>query len=129
MQDWCIAIDRPSPMSSKGDLCPTVCGIKNIFTKETRKLLNGYNLYPKYSLRYVFAQIHNVDASRGAGAQSVTVKSTGCGFDSPLEEMKYLLKFKYPFLRYGVEAKRGVEFCHSTRNASRIRQKGGNGVS
>ena len=32
---------------------------------------------------------------------------------SPLEEMKYLLKF--PFLRSGVEAKRGVEFCYSTR--------------
>ena len=48
---------------------------------------------------------------------------------SPLEEMKYLLKFIFPFLRSGVEAKRGVEFCHSTRNASRIRQKVGNGVS
>ena len=48
---------------------------------------------------------------------------------SPLEEMKYLLKFIFPFLRFGVEAKRGVEFCHSTRNASRIRQNVGNGVS
>ena len=48
---------------------------------------------------------------------------------SPLEEMKYLLKFIFPFLRSGVEVKRGVEFCHSTRNASRIRQKVGNGVS
>ena len=48
---------------------------------------------------------------------------------SPLEEMKYLLKFIFPFLRSGVEAKRGVEFCHSTRNASRIRQKVGSGVS
>ena len=27
---------------------------------------------------------------------------------SPLEEMKYLLKFIFPFLRSGVEAKRGV---------------------
>ena len=33
---------------------------------------------------------------------------------SPLEEMKYLLKFIFPFLRSGVEVKRGVEFCHST---------------
>ena len=48
---------------------------------------------------------------------------------SPLEEMKYLLKLIFPFLRSGVKAKRGVEFCHSTRNASRIRQKVGNGVS
>ena len=48
---------------------------------------------------------------------------------SPLEEMKYLLKFTFPFIRSGIEVKRGVEFCHSTRNASRIRQKVGNGVS
>ena len=47
----------------------------------------------------------------------------------PLEEIKYLLKFIFPFLRSGVKAKRGVEFCHSIRNASRIRQKVGNGVS
>ena len=33
---------------------------------------------------------------------------------SPLEEMTYLLKFIFPFLRSSVEAKRGVEFCHST---------------
>ena len=39
--------------------------------------------------------------------------------------MKYLLKFIFSFLRSGVEAKRGVEFCHSTRNASRIRQEVG----
>ena len=38
------------------------------------------------------------------------------------EEMKYLLKFIFPFLRSGVEAKRGVEFCRSTRNASRINE-------
>ena len=48
---------------------------------------------------------------------------------SPLEEMKYLLKFIFPFLRSGVETKRGVEFCHLTRNASRIRQKVENRVS
>ena len=48
---------------------------------------------------------------------------------SPFEEMKYLLKFIFPFLCSGVEVKRGVEFCRSTRNVSRIRQKVGNGVS
>ena len=37
-------------------------------------------------------------------------------------EMKYLLKFIFLFLRSGVETKRGVEFCHSTLNAPRIRQ-------
>ena len=47
---------------------------------------------------------------------------------SPLEEMKYLLKFIFPFVSSGVETKRGVEFCHLTRSASRIGQKVG-GVS
>ena len=41
--------------------------------------------------------------------------------------MKYLLKFIFSFLRSGVKVKRGVEFCHLTRNASRVRQKVGNG--
>ena len=40
----------------------------------------------------------------------MTVKSTGCGFDPPLEDMKYLFIFIFPFVRSGVEAKRGVEF-------------------
>ena len=48
---------------------------------------------------------------------------------SPLEEMKYLLKFIFPFLRSGVEVKRSVEFCHSTRNTLKIWRKVGNGVS
>ena len=47
----------------------------------------------------------------------------------PLEEMKNLFKFIFPFFRSGVKAKRGVEFCHSTRNTSQIRRKMGNGVS
>ena len=47
----------------------------------------------------------------------------------PLEEMKYLLKFIFPFLRSGAEVKRGDEFHHSTRNASRTRRKIGNGVA
>ena len=77
--------------------------------------------YIKYFVLYIFKLV----ASRGAGAHSMTVKPTGCG----LEEMKYLLKFIFQFLRSVVEAKRSVEFCHSTSYASRIRQKVGNGVS
>ena len=60
-----------------------------------------------------------IEASRGAVARSVPTT----------DEMKYLLKFIFPFLRSGVDIKRGVDSCHSTRNASRIRQKVGNGVS
>ena len=56
----------------------------------------------------------------------MTLKSTGCGFDPPLEEInKLIFTFIFLFLRSGVEAKRDVEFRHSTRNASRIRQKVG----
>ena len=47
---------------------------------------------------------------------------------SSLEEMKYLLKFIFPFLRSGVEVEHGVEFWNSTLNASRTQQKVGNGV-
>ena len=47
---------------------------------------------------------------------------------SPLMEMKDVLKFIFSFRRSGVEDKR-IEFCHSTRNTSRIGQKVGNGVS
>ena len=68
------------------------------------------------------------EASRGAGAQIVTVKSI-LWVRSPFEEIKYLLTCKFSFLRSGVEVKRGVEFCHSTRNASRTRRKVRNGVS
>ena len=42
--------------------------------------------------------------------------------------MKFLLTFTFPFLRSGVEAGRGVEFCLSARNASGIQQKVGNGI-
>ena len=42
---------------------------------------------------------------------------------SPLEEVKYLFTFIFPFFRSGVEAKRGVEFRHSTRSDSRINGK------
>ena len=48
---------------------------------------------------------------------------------SPLEEVKYLITFIFSFLRSGVEAKRGVEFRHSARNASRNRRKVGNGMA
>ena len=62
-------------------------------------------------------------------ARGVTVKSTGCGFDPHSRRLNIYLNLYFHFFRSGVEVKRGVEFCPSTRNASRIRQKVGNGVS
>ena len=47
---------------------------------------------------------------------------------SPLEEMKYLFTFIFSSLRSGFEAKRGVEFRHSTRNACRTWRKVGNSL-
>ena len=60
---------------------------------------------------YLFYYKYVNMASRGAAARAVSVKPTGCGFDP---------QFIFPFLRSGVEGKRDVEFCHSTRNASRM---------
>ena len=54
----------------------------------------------------VIACTNYIEASRGAGAQSV-IKSTHVRF--PLEEIKYLFRFIFSFLRYGAEVKRGVE--------------------
>ena len=69
-----------------------------------------------------------VEANRGAEAQRLTIKTTNCGFDR-LEETKYLIKFIFLFLRSGVQAKRGLEFRHSTSNAFKIPRKVENGVS
>ena len=49
------------------------------------------------------------EASRGAGAQSVT-KRDWLWIRSPLEEIKYLFKFIFSFLCSSVGAMRGVEF-------------------
>ena len=45
------------------------------------------------------------------GHKRVTVNVTGYRFDSYSRKMKYLIFY---FLRSGEEAKRGVEFRHST---------------
>ena len=34
-----------------------------------------------YSVKLIYLINNNIEASRGAAAQSVTVKPTGCGFD------------------------------------------------
>ena len=53
--------------------------------------------------------------------------ATAFGLDSMHEEIKYLIF--HSSLCYSVETKRGDEFRHSARNASRIQRKVGNGVS
>ena len=51
-----------------------------------------------------------IEASRGAGAKSVTL----LWIRLPLEELKCLL---FPLSRFGVGTKRGVQFRYSTRNS------------
>ena len=72
--------------------------------------------------------MYKFEAGRGAAARGVTAKPAGCGFDSHSRRRNIYLNLYFHFFA-GVEVKRGVEFCHSTRNDSRIRQKMGNGVS
>ena len=94
-------------------------------------LLAGIKVYSVGSGFIIFIKVHDY-LSRGQSWRRGTkcdCKTDWLWIRSPLEEMKYLLKFIFPFLGSGVEVKRGVEFCHSTRNASRFRQKVGNGVS
>ena len=72
-----------------------------------------------------------IEAGRGTGGRGTkcACKRDWLWVRSPLEEMKYLFKFIFPFLRAGLETKCGVEFRQLARNASIIRRKVGNKVS
>ena len=59
----------------------------------------------------------------------MTVESTGCGFDPNSRKRNIYLNLYFHFFALKSEVKSGVEFRHSTRNTSQIRQKVGNGVS
>ena len=76
-----------------------------------------------YIFFYYF--IYITEASRGPTAQGVTVKPTVlcCGFDPHSRRLNIYLNLYFHFSGVhcsGVEAKRGVEFCHSTCNTSII---------
>ena len=66
-------------------------------------------------------------SSRGAGSQACGCNATVVA--SILTRGNVLLFINITFLRSGVNAKRGVEFRHLKRNASKIRRKVKNGVS
>ena len=57
----------------------------------------------KLIINYFTLASHASQTSHGAAARGVTAKPTGCGFDPNV-----YLKFIFPFLRSGVEVKRGV---------------------
>ena len=56
----------------------------------------------------------------GRDSMAQSCKRDGCGFDSQSEKTKYSI---FSSLPNNNKAKRGVEFCPSTRNASKIRRK------
>ena len=68
-------------------------------------------------------------ASRGAGVHVCDCKRDQLQVRCSLEEIKQLFKLILLFLRSGDEVKRGVQFCHSTRNAFRFRRIMRNGMS
>ena len=57
--------------------------------------------YYRYIIIYIL-----YEACRGAGAQSVTVESTGCGFGPHSRKRSIDLHYIFSFLRSGVEAER-----------------------
>ena len=106
--------------------------LKQMFLINLLGRRNKTTVYEEIEIRcvsYLVIIEYVVEASRGATAQGVTVKPTGCGFDPLSRRWNIYLNLYFHFLRSSVEDKGGVEFCYSTRNASRIRQKVGNGVS
>ena len=72
----------------------------------------------KQSILSIYLSIYysRIEASRGAGAQSVTVKSTG--FDPHTRKGNI---FFHLYFHFCVKAKRGVEFRHSTRKCLNTR--------
>ena len=101
---------------------------KLMFKHDSQQVYNKHVNFDVIVRSFILAFISIKISLRGQSWRSGT--KSDCKTDwlwvrSPLEEMKFI----FAFLRSGVEAKRGVEFCHLTRNASRIRQKVGNGVS
>ena len=78
---------------------------------------------------YIFDNMTELKIEASRSGTKCDCKTDWLWLRCPLEEMKYLLKFIFPFLRSGAEAKPGVESCHSTRNAPRIQQQMGNGMS
>ena len=73
---------------------------------------------------YIQEKIYWKDwSSRGAGTQSETLKSTGCGFDPHSRRWNIYLNLYFYFFALVSRQKRGVEFRRSTRNTSRTRRK------
>ena len=62
------------------------------------------------------------EASRGPGKRVGSIPFLFRKFSMKKVLIKYLI---FSFLRSGVEAKRGVELCHLTRNASKFGGKWG----
>ena len=71
---------------------------------------------------FLFSRL-NMIASRGAGAQSVTVKWTGCGFDSRGNPRKCNIYLYFNFFAPVSRQKRGGNFRYSTRKSPEFDEK------
>ena len=77
-------------------------------------------------------EILEVNLFIGAGAKRVTVNATVvCSIPTRGKELLFINIFSAFCILFVLVTRqnRGVEFCHSTRNASKIRRCVGNGVS
>ena len=72
--------------------------------------------YQLCSLKSLFCEFNEFisycEAGRGAEGTKCDCKIDWLWVRSPLGEVKYLFTFIFSFLRSGVEAKRGFEFCN-----------------
>ena len=91
------------------------------FWESAQKSPRGLEACPYLTKFEIILLIPPFEAGRGAAARGVTAKPTDCGFDPHSRRWNIYLNLYFHFLRSGIEVKRGVEFCRSTRNASRIR--------
>ena len=114
--------------SSSYAICWVVQVLVNTNYPQLTVALEQLYLYGYYVIwKYIFLLVLNLyEASHGAAAQSVTVKPTGCWFDPHSRRWNIYLNLYFHFFAL---VSRTSAACHSTRNASRIRQKVGNGVS
>ena len=60
--------------------------------RDDREIIDSYRSVSRIIILYL-----TFEASRGAGAQSVTVKSTGCGFDPHSRKLNIYLHLYFHF--------------------------------
>lgn len=78
---------------------------------------SSFSFFDFSRINYIY---HIIEANRGARGITTCRALVRLWGRFPLEEMKIFKMITILFLCSGNEAKRGLEFRHSTRNASRV---------